>query len=62
MAEFNNENTGVLFKNDKKEDEKHADYSGNLDAAGVQYWLDAWIAKDKNGKTYMRLRIKPKGN
>jgi uncharacterized protein (DUF736 family) len=61
MAEYDNKNSGALFKNDKKEDEKHPDYRGNVNAAGVDYWLDAWLKKDKNGKTYMRLRLKPKG-
>jgi len=61
MTEYDNTNTGALFKNDKKEDDKHPDYRGKINAAGVEYWLDAWLAKDKSGKTYMRLKIKPKG-
>ena len=30
--------------------------SGN----GVDNWLNAWIAKDKNGRTYMKLSTMPK--
>jgi len=60
MAEYNNENRGALFKNDRKEEDTHPDYRGNINAAGVDYWIDAWLKKDKNGKTYMSLKVKPK--
>ena len=54
--EYDNTNRGVLFKNDKKTDQKHPDYKGSyMDANGADHWLSAWLAKDKNGNTYMRL-------
>jgi hypothetical protein len=53
--EYDNTNRGVLFKNDKKTDEKHPDYKD-----GADHWLNAWLAKDKNGNTYMRLSTKLK--
>lgn len=34
MAEYDNSNTGVLFKNDRKESEKDADYTGSLNVGG----------------------------
>ena len=37
------DNSGVLFKNDKKETEKHPDYKGNIMVDGNEYWLSAWI-------------------
>lgn len=59
--QYDNTNRGVLFKNDKKTDEKHPDYKGSyMDGDGADHWLNAWIAKDKNGNTYMRLSTKPK--
>ena len=59
--EYDNTNRGVLFKNDKKTDEKHPDYKGSdMDANGADHWLNAWLAKDKNGNTYMRLSTKLK--
>jgi hypothetical protein len=54
------DNSGALFKNDRKEKETHADYRGSLTAAGVEYWLDAWLNKDKNGNTYLGVKVKPK--
>lgn len=59
MAERYRENTGVLFKNDRKESDKHPDYSGNINVGGVDYWLSAWIKEGAKGK-FMSLSVKPK--
>ena len=46
--EYDNTNRGVLFKNDKKTDDKHPDYKGSyMDVNGNDHWLNAWLAKDK---------------
>ena len=59
--EYDNSNRGVLFKNDRKEKETHPDYKGSYtDVNGNDHWLNAWLAKDKNGNTYMRLTTKLK--
>ena len=59
MTEYNNENRGVLFKNDRKDSEKHPDYKGNINVGGVEYWLSAWIKESTKGK-FMSLSIQPK--
>jgi len=46
------ENSGSLFKNDKKEDEKHPDYKGTVLIGGVEYWQSAWVKDGKNGKFF----------
>lgn len=53
------DNSGVLFKNDKKETEKHPDYKGNIMVDGQEYWLSAWIKEGKTGK-FMGLALSPK--
>jgi hypothetical protein len=53
--EYDNNNKGVLFKNNKKETDKHPDYNGSINIDGTDYWLSAWINKDKNGNSYMSL-------
>ncbi len=54
--EYDNSNRGVLFKNDRKEKETHPDYKGSYtDANGAEFWLSAWIKKDKNGNSFMSL-------
>ena len=52
-------NSGVLFKSDKKETANHPDYKGNITVDGVDYWLSAWIKEGKNGK-FMGLAVNPK--
>jgi hypothetical protein len=50
----------VLFKNSEKENPKHADYRGNANINGEEFWLDAWINESKSGTKYLSLRFKPK--
>ena len=53
--------TGVLFRNDKKESDNHPDYNGRIaDENGREHWLSAWINESKDGRKYMKLsRGKP---
>lgn len=61
MAEYDNTNRGVLFKNERKEKDTHANYRGNINVGGTEFWLDAWIKTGTKGK-FMSLSIKPKDN
>ena len=53
------DNSGVLFKNDKKDKPTSPDYKGNITVDGVDYWLSAWIKEGKSGK-FMGLAVNPK--
>jgi hypothetical protein len=55
-----NTNRGVLFKNDRKQHDKQADYKGSINVNGEDFWLDGWINESKSGAKYMSLSIKPK--
>jgi hypothetical protein len=59
--QYDNTNRGVLFKNEDKRDERDADYRGNVNIDGKEFWLDAWIKEaKKDGRKFMSLRVKPK--
>ena len=53
------DNSGVLFKNDKKQSDKQPDYRGNISVGGIEYWLSAWIKDGKKGK-FLSLAVTPR--
>ena len=58
--QYDNTNSGALFKNDEKESEKHPDYRGTIDIEGREFWLSGWIKTSKKGTKFMSLAVKPK--
>jgi hypothetical protein len=59
MTQYDNTDRGVLFKNDRKETDNHPDYKGQINVAGEEFWLSAWIKDGQKGK-FMSLSVKPK--
>lgn len=58
MSSYDNSNSGVLFKNDRKQTERHPDYTGSfVDANGVEHWLSCWIKTSQTGKKFMSLSV-----
>jgi uncharacterized protein (DUF736 family) len=49
---YDNTNTAVIFKNNKKENEKHPDYRGTLNVDGKELEISLWIKEGKNGKFF----------
>lgn len=59
--EYDNTNKGSLFKNDRKEQDTHADYNGSINIDGNEYWINAWVKESKkDGKKFFSLSVKPK--
>jgi hypothetical protein len=50
MAEYDNTNTFVLFKNDKGDNPKRPDYTGNANVDGIEFRISGWIREGANGK------------
>jgi hypothetical protein len=46
MTEYSNENRGSIWKNEKKETDKHPDFTGSLNVDGTDYWVSAWKRKE----------------
>ncbi len=62
MSGFDNELTGILSRNDRKEKDTHPDFKGNATINGVDYWIDAWTQerKDGSGRKFFKLKFKAK--
>ena len=54
------DNDLVLFKNDKKESDKHPDYKGSGMVNGQEVWISAWINTSAKGVKYMSLKTQNK--
>jgi hypothetical protein len=57
--QYDNNMRGVLFKNDRKEQDSHPDYKGSCEINGVEHWISAWIKEGRQGK-FMSLSFKVK--
>jgi len=60
MAYEQRDNSGSLFKNDKKESENHPDYNGSAMVNGSEVWMSAWLKTSTSGKKFMSFSFKPK--
>jgi hypothetical protein len=47
---YDNTNRWTLNKNDRKQQDSHADYQGKINVEGKEYWLNGWIKDGPNGK------------
>ena len=56
---YDNTNRWTLNKNDRKAQDNHPDYKGQINVDGVDYWLDGWIKESANGK-FISGSLKPK--
>lgn len=60
MADFDNNNRGSLFRNDKKLEDKHPDMNGSINIDGTEYWISGWKKVSKAGSGFISLSVRPK--
>jgi len=52
-----NENSGALFKNNKRMHEKSPEYTGKAMVNGTEYLLSAWVNESKSGQKYFSIKF-----
>jgi hypothetical protein len=55
ILKYDNNNSGALFKNQKKDTDKHPDYTGVATVDGKEYRISSWIKKSKAGTAFMSI-------
>lgn len=41
--EYDNTNSGALFRNTRRTSDRHPEYTGTVNVEGKEYWLSAWV-------------------
>ena len=58
MSNYDNNNTGVLFRQTEKQSDKHTDFTGSCEVNGKKMQIASWINTSKDGtKKYMSLKF-----
>ena len=58
---YDNTNSGILSRNERRENDKHPEFTGQINVDGVDYWLSAWVKERKDGAgKFFSLAVKPK--
>ena len=60
MAYETRDNTGALFRNDRKEKDTHPDYTGTCMVNGCEMFFDAWLKTSESGRKWMSFSFKAK--
>lgn len=59
-GQYDNTNKGKLRKNEKKQEDWHPDYRGDLNFEGIDLWIDATLKQWPDGTRYMALKVRRK--
>ena len=57
MNQYDNTNSGALFTNKNRKEEKHPNYTGKLNVNGKEYQISGWIKETKNGEQFLSLKL-----
>lgn len=60
MAYEQKNNSGSLFRNDRREKDSHPHAKGSALIDGVEYWVSAWTKTDRNGEKFQSLSFTAK--
>jgi uncharacterized protein (DUF736 family) len=54
------DNSGSLFKNDKKENDRQPSMKGSAKVNGQEFWVSAWTNTSQKGDKYISFKLEPK--
>jgi len=57
---YDNTNTGALFQNKNRTNDKQPHAKGTINIEGVEYWISAWTRVSQHGKRYQQLAVTKK--
>ena len=62
---YDNSNSGMLSRNDRKTQDNHPDFTGVATIDGRDYWISGWTKEGREGskmqgRRYFSLSFKPK--
>lgn len=53
-------NQGLMFSNNRKENDSQPDWRGEVDIEGTRHMISAWSKQSKSGNNFLSLSIKVK--
>jgi hypothetical protein len=62
MPEYDNTNSGTLFRNDRRTNDRQPTHTGSINVEGKDYWLSAWVKESKKnpGQKFFSLALTAK--
>src|SRR4051812_3728533 len=49
-----------LFANDRKLEDHHSDFSGEITIGSESFWVNAWQRTSRHGRPFLKISVKPK--
>jgi hypothetical protein len=60
MAYEKRDNSGSLFKNNRKRSETDPTLSGSIMVSGQEFWINGWTKTKDDGEKWISLSVRPK--
>lgn len=58
---YDNTNSGALFRNERRKNDRQPEFTGSINVEGVEYWMSAWVKEAKSsGKKFFSIALTAK--
>ena len=59
---YDNTNSGIMARNERRDTDKHPEFTGSINVEGTDFWLSAWVNEGKpgvklEGKKYFSIKL-----